>query len=54
VLDSNVAYFGNTLTNQLDAVEGKDGKAIERGRLKVLGKWFPNSTTQFYQDPARR
>ena len=39
-LDNAVAHFGNALTAELDAVEGKNSKEINKKRERLMTKWL--------------
>lgn len=54
-LDRAVATFGNALKAELESVEGKNAKAVERKRSQILGRWIPEAREQRkFADPGRR
>jgi hypothetical protein len=54
-LDRAVAVFGNTLSAELEDVEGKNKKQIIRKREQILRRWIPEaSETRKFADPGRR
>lgn len=53
--DRAVATFGNALKSELDGVEGKDAKAIQRRREQILRIWIPEAAAKRkFRDPGRR
>lgn len=44
--DEAVAEVGTTIAAELDKVEGKNQKDIERKKAMVLAKWFGSSMTK--------
>lgn len=60
--DRAVFFFGNTLSSELEAVEGKEKSEIEGKRLRVLQRWIPKAvdasgkaTSELrFADPASR
>lgn len=55
MLDNAVFVFGATLTNELESLEGKNAKEIERKRERTLRKWLGASsgTARRFRDPAK-
>jgi hypothetical protein len=39
-LDNAIAHFGNSLTAELDAVEGKTSREINKKRTRIMEKWL--------------
>jgi hypothetical protein len=53
--DRAVATFGNALQNELESVEGKNSKAIQRKRDQILRKWIPEAREERkFADPGKR
>lgn len=57
-VNRSVAVFGNSLTNELEKVEGKNEKDIERKRDRILQKWLPDQGSgkkkkKTFRDPAK-
>lgn len=53
VFDRAVYVFGQTLSNELEAVEGKTSKEIERKRNQIIRKWLPEAAGgRKFKDPA--
>lgn len=54
-LDRAVATFGNALKAELDSVEGKNNKEIQRKRESILRKWIPEASSERkFADPGKR
>ncbi len=45
-----MAVFGNTVTNELDKIQGKSSKEIDRKRERVLNKYL--GIKPKFRDPA--
>lgn len=55
MLDNAVFAFGTALSNELQAVEGKNQKEIERKSQRLLAKWLREpGMKQKYADPAKK
>lgn len=53
--DRAVAAFGNPLEAELNAVEGKNKKTVERKREQILRRWIPEAReTRKFADPGSR
>jgi hypothetical protein len=54
-LDSAVAAFGTALQADLDEVEGKTRREVQRKREGVLRRYIPElSKAQKFKDPGKR
>lgn len=51
--DRACAVFGNALKAELDAVEGKKKKEIERKREQILSKWFNSEARSTEAQPKK-
>lgn len=53
--DSAVAVFGSHLSAELEDVEGKNKKEIQRKRETILRRYIPEKTkAQKFKDPGKR
>lgn len=54
-VDRSVAVFGNALKAELEEVEGKKKKEIQKKRDQVLSRWFPEARSaepKKFKDPG--
>lgn len=52
--DKAVNHFGSELKAELENVQGKTDKEIQRKRAGVLARWVPGSANrQRFRDPAQ-
>lgn len=54
MFDNAVFAFGTALKNELAAVEGKNGKEIERKSQRLVSKWLQTEGPKRYRDPGRK
>lgn len=53
--DSAISVFGNHVSNELNAVEGKSTKETTRKREAVLRKYIPEQAkARKFKDPTKR
>ena len=51
--DRAVHLFGSSLKAELDSVDGKTDKEIQRRRARILRKWIPEAaSSRAYRDPV--
>lgn len=56
MLDSAVFTFGSALQSDLDAVDGKTAKDIEKKRKRLMRRWLPDAKQDGprFRDPAKQ
>lgn len=56
MFDSAIQAFGTALTNELQGIEGKNKKEIERKQERTLRKWLPDlgEGKPKFKDPAQK
>lgn len=53
-VDRSVAVFGNALKAELEEVEGKKKREVQKKREQILNRWFPEARSgkKKFKDPG--